>query len=45
MTDEVSTLASDIARPYVKAAIAKHGRLPRAEFEVLITVTSAHALK
>jgi hypothetical protein len=45
MTDDIATLASDVARPYVKAAIAKHGNLPRDEFEVLIIAMCAHATK
>ena len=45
MTDDIVTLASDVARPYVKAALAKYGHLPRDEFEVLITASCVHAMK
>jgi hypothetical protein len=45
MTEDIATLASEVARPYVKAAIDKHGHLPRAEFEALITASCAHAMR
>jgi hypothetical protein len=44
MTGDIANLARDVARPYVRAAIAKYGHLPRGEFEVLITATCVHAM-
>jgi hypothetical protein len=44
MSDDITTLARDVARPFVDAAIARHGHLSRPEFEKAITAVCASGL-